>query len=106
MMAINMNGLKWIWLACLLEGGTLILLVCVAVPIKYGMGYPALTSFMGPIHGLAFLFYIWLLMRTSSERNWLAGDTAKLFVMAMVPFGVLISERFFRRQAASLSATM
>ncbi len=102
----SMNGLKWIWLACLLEGGTLILLVCVAVPIKYGMEYPAFTSVMGPIHGFAFLSYIWLLIRTSSERNWPSGDIAKLFVMAMVPFGVLISERFFRRQAAPLSATM
>ena len=94
----EIKRLRRMRLAALLEGGTLIFLVCIAVPLKHLGGYPVATSIMGPIHGAAFLFYIWLLMRSSAEGGWKASETAKLFLMAMIPFGVLISERSFRRQ--------
>jgi Domain of unknown function (DUF3817) len=45
--------------ASLVEGLTLVLLVCVAVPLRHLAGWPVVTAVMGPVHGLAFLFYVW-----------------------------------------------
>jgi len=41
-----------------LEGSSLLFLVFVAVPLKYGCNLESLTKMMGPIHGV--LFYIHL----------------------------------------------
>lgn len=101
--ADEIRRLRWMWRAALLEGGTLILLVCVAVPLKHIAGYPVATSIMGPIHGIAFLLYIWLLSRSSTEGGWQGIETFKLFIMAMIPFGVLFSERNFRSRIEHLS---
>lgn len=101
--ADEIRRLKWMWRAALLEGGTLILLVCVAVPLKHIAGYPVATSIMGPIHGIAFLLYIWLLSRSSTEGGWQGIETFKLFIMATIPFGVLFSERNFRNRIERLA---
>ena len=52
--------------ASVLEAITLLLLFLVAIPLKYAFDLPIATKIMGPIHGLAFLFYLWNLVRTAS----------------------------------------
>jgi uncharacterized protein DUF3817 len=51
------NQLRRMRLVSLLEGSTLVALLLVAVPLKHIAGYPAATSIVGPIHGMAFLLY-------------------------------------------------
>jgi integral membrane protein len=50
--------LSKIRLIALLEGSTLLLLLFVALPLKYKLGIPMAVSVMGPIHGIAFMFYL------------------------------------------------
>ncbi|WP_414445616.1 DUF3817 domain-containing protein [Burkholderia sp. 22PA0106] len=47
----------------LVEGATLLLLVCVAVPLKHLAAFPPATRLMGPVHGVAFVLYTWMLRR-------------------------------------------
>lgn len=89
--------------ACLVEGGTLILLLFVAVPLKHFAGFPDAVKAMGPIHGFAFLTYLWMLVRMVSAGGWSRGETIKLFVAAMVPFGAFFSARTLTRRAALAS---
>ena len=56
--------LRWMRAVSLIEGSTLLLLVLVAVPLKHVADLPVATRIMGPIHGLAFLSYGWMLVRT------------------------------------------
>lgn len=86
--------------ACLVEGGTLLLLLFVAVPLKHLAGFPDAVKAMGPIHGLAFLTYVWMLIRMVSAGGWSRGETIKLLVAAIVPFGALLSARTLTRRAA------
>lgn len=86
----------------LLEGTTLIALVFGAVPLKHVMGYAVATTIMGPIHGMAFLFYIWMLIQTMSGGNWSTRDTAWLIVGAVIPFGAFANERLLRRKEMRL----
>ncbi|MBO9195924.1 DUF3817 domain-containing protein [Rhizobium sp. 16-449-1b] len=89
----------------LLEGGTLLLLVLVAVPLKHLAGYPLATRIMGPVHGLAFLLYFWMLIQTVSGGGWTRSETLRMTVAAFIPFGAFLNERALaRRQAALASA--
>lgn len=91
--------------ASLLEGTTLLLLVFVAVPLKYLADLPMSTRIMGPVHGLAFLLYVWMLIQTVSGGGWSRKETVRMVVSAFIPFGAFLNERAVaRRQAALASA--
>ena len=53
--------------AAWLEGATLLLLVLVAVPLKYLGADPALVRLLGPVHGIAFLVYLYLVGKASAR---------------------------------------
>jgi integral membrane protein len=87
----------------LLEGTTLLLLVCVAVPLKHLAGFPIATAIMGPIHGIAFVLYVWMLVQTVSMGGWTKGQAAQMVLAAFIPFGAFVNERALARRQASLA---
>lgn len=79
--------LRQLTIASLLEATTLLVLVFVAVPLKHIAGMPLATSIVGPVHGVAFLFYLWTVFDTVTEGGWTRGEIARLVATAFVPFG-------------------
>lgn len=81
----------------ILEALTLLVLLCVAMPLKYWADIPEAVSLVGPIHGLAFLVFLWFVTRSWAEGliDWLGA--LRLFVGALIPFGGFINERWLRR---------
>ena len=90
-------------LASLAEAGTLLLLLFVAVPLKHLAGWPVATSIMGPVHGLAFLAYSWIVVETVAGGGWSRLEIARLLLAAFVPFGAFANLGLLRRKAAALS---
>jgi integral membrane protein len=87
----------------LLEGTTLLLLLCVAVPLKHLAGLPVATAIMGPIHGIAFILYIWMLVQTLSMGGWTGTAATRMVLAAFIPFGAFVNERALARRQASLA---
>jgi integral membrane protein len=85
----------------LLEASTLILLLFVAVPLKHLAGWPAAVAIVGPIHGLAFLAFLWLAIETAAAGECSRREVARLVLMAFIPFGGFASFVFLRRKFAS-----
>lgn len=82
--------------AAVAEALTLLALLFVAMPLKYGAGMPQAVSLVGPVHGLAFMVFLWFVARSWAEGliDWLGA--LRLFVGALVPFGGLVNERWLR----------
>lgn len=91
-------------LASLFEGTTLVILVCVAMPLKYLAGYPLATQVVGSVHGFAFLFYVWVVINTVAGGGWRSGEVLRLLVSAFIPFGAFFNIGFLRRKAAAIVA--
>jgi integral membrane protein len=89
----------------LIEGSTLLLLVLIAVPLKHVAGLPVATRIMGPVHGLAFLAYGWMLVRAVAGGGWSRADIMRLALAALIPFGAFINERALARRQAMLAAS-
>lgn len=70
-----------------LEGVSLLLLLFVAMPLKYGLGLPQAVRMVGMAHGLLFLAYVVLLFRCAVEFRWNARMLLVGFVASSVPFG-------------------
>jgi integral membrane protein len=94
--------LRRLRLAMTVEGVTLVLLLLVAVPAKHLLGYPEATRLMGPVHGVAFVFYAWTLVATVSGGGWRRGEVARLALAALLPFGALANRGLLRRREMAL----
>lgn len=93
-----MGRLALLRFAALAEAATLLLLVGVAVPLKHIGGYPAAVSALGPVHGLVFLAFAWLVVREWSSGLITRSAAVRLMIGAVIPFGGLWNERWLARQ--------
>ena len=91
-------------IASLLEASTLVVLVCIAVPLKHLLGVAAAVKVMGPVHGLAFIFYIWKVIQTVSAGDWQGRDIARVVGVAFVPFAGFLNLPWLRRQHNRMGA--
>ncbi len=88
-----MKGLRR---AAIAEAVTLLTLVCVAMPIKYIAGYPAVVSVIGPVHGLMYIVFLWFVVRSWAEGLINGPGALRLFIGAVIPMGGFVNERWLR----------
>jgi integral membrane protein len=88
----------------MVEGSTLIVLIFIAVPLKHLGGYPQATAIMGPIHGVAFVVYAWMLIQTVVSGEWSRTEILRLAIAALVPFGAFFNQRVLKEKDAALAA--
>jgi integral membrane protein len=89
-------------LASVLEATTLALLVFIAVPLKHVFGMPQFVSAMGPIHGLAFLFYIWMLIQSHFQLRWTGAEWLRMVAFAFIPLAGFVNERLLKHREDNL----
>jgi integral membrane protein len=71
-----------------LEGVSLLVLVFVAVPLKYIWHDPEWVKTIGPIHGTLFLLFVFNALRVGVEQNWSFKETTwKVLLACVIPFG-------------------
>jgi integral membrane protein len=81
-----------------LEGVSLIILLGVAVPLKYWGGNPELVKILGPIHGTLFLLFILSTLTVGVEQQWKFRQTTwKVLVACIIPFGTFYIDRHILR---------
>jgi integral membrane protein len=95
--------LRRLELLSIIEASTLVVLVCVAVPLKHIYGWPLGSRILGPIHGIAFLAYSWTALQTVAAGGWRSGEIARLFVVAFVPFAGYFNIPWLRRKTVALA---
>lgn len=81
----------------LLEGGSLLLLVFIAMPLKYWAGFPEAVRFVGSVHGLLFVLYVLMIAYTTFKVRWSILWVVSAFAVAFIPFGNIVLDRFLLR---------
>jgi integral membrane protein len=87
------NQLRLFRIVGLLEGISYILLLFVAVPLKYVGENEMLVKVLGMPHGVLFIAYLVLGYMWGNERKWTIAMYIKLFLAALLPFGTLIFDK-------------
>jgi integral membrane protein len=81
-----------------LEGVSLLVLLGVAMPLKYLAGMALATRVVGLLHGLAFLAYAVVLIDALATRQW-PGRTVALGLLAgFLPVGTFVFVSHLRRR--------
>ena len=84
-------------IVALLEGISYILLLFIAVPIKYFGNDPQYVKLLGMPHGLLFIGYVILAIMLSSELNWKGKTRLQIFLASIIPFGTFVVDRKYLR---------
>lgn len=79
--------LRW---AALFEGSSLIILLFIAMPLKYYAQIPEAVKIIGPVHGILFLTFVVLLFSHAGKRELSLLKTLMGFVASFIPFGTFI----------------
>lgn len=77
-------------IAAFLEGTSLLLLLFVAMPLKYWANMPQAVSLVGPVHGVLFLAFVGVLLFHFLRRDLTLVKTLLGIIAAFVPFGSFV----------------
>lgn len=83
----NFSVLK---IVALLEGTSLLLLLLVAMPMKYMLGIPEAVKIVGPIHGVLFIFFNLVLFTHAAKGHLGFLTTFTGFIASLIPVGTFI----------------
>ena len=78
-----------------LEGVSFLLLLFVAMPMKYLAGEPMAVKALGWIHGLLFVLYVLQAWALAQELKWPTRQLLAALFAAVLPFGPFVFERKF-----------
>ena len=79
------------------EGISFLLLLFIAMPLKYIGQNPILVEWLGPIHGALFLMFLSSAVVVARILNWRWFYVLFAFGASVVPFGPFILEAWLRR---------
>lgn len=69
------------------EGLSFLVLLFIAMPLKYFADSPQAVRSVGLIHGLLFVLYVLAMFYAHMERKWSGVTLLKIFLGSLLPFG-------------------
>jgi integral membrane protein len=83
------------------EGVSFLVLLGIAMPLKYFAGMPKAVSVVGMAHGILFLLYIWAAIQAAVDRDWPWRRTGLVLLASLLPAGpFIIDARILREEEA------
>lgn len=87
------KGIKLFKIISFLEAVSFIVLLCVAMPLKYILDMPLLVQVVGMAHGVLFILYIVFAIYAWQVLHWSFKKLSIAIVCSVVPFGPFYVER-------------
>ena len=76
-----------------IEGISYLVLLFIAMPLKYLMGIAIATKIVGMTHGMLFIIFLILLMQAAQIHKFSAKDSAIFFIASLIPFGTFFTDK-------------
>jgi integral membrane protein len=82
----------------MIEGVSFLLLIGVAMPLKYFAGMPMAVTAAGWLHGLLFITFCIALTQAHQEANWTVWRSGTVLIAALLPFGPFAIDKKLRQE--------
>jgi integral membrane protein len=80
-----------------IEGISFLVLLGIAMPLKYLADLPQAVRVVGMAHGVLFVLFVMLLVQVTIERSWSIKKAVLAFLSSLVPFGTFYADaKLFR----------
>ena len=90
--------LSWLRKAGIAEGVSFLVLLCIAMPMKYFYDQPMAVKIVGWLHGVLFIAFVALAWNYKNERNKNLLWFAVAFAAALIPLGTFWFDRKLKRE--------
>ncbi len=89
----NQNILKWFLAIGKIEGYSYLILLCIAMPLKYIFHIPEFVRPVGTLHGILFIAFMILLGLMFFIVKMSFKNAVLAFLLSLVPFGTFFLKR-------------
>lgn len=83
------------------EGISFLVLLGVAMPLKYAFDMPMAVRIVGSLHGLLFVGFLALLSHAGIKRDWSPLTSLGYLAASVVPFGFLLVDGKLKRERSA-----
>ena len=90
---MKLNSIQTLRILGNIEGISYLLLLGIAMPMKYFFGFPMAVKIVGMAHGVLFIAYCLLLALQMKANKWNLLFGIYLFVATLIPFGTFLTDR-------------
>tara|TARA_B110000503_G_scaffold69078_1_gene107797 strand:+ start:5957 stop:6232 length:276 start_codon:yes stop_codon:yes gene_type:complete len=81
-----------------LEGVSYLLLLFIAVPIKYFQGDVSYVKMLGMPHGILFMSYVVLAIVIQKQMKWNLKNLGIIILASIIPFGTFyVDKKYFQK---------
>lgn len=84
----------------ILEGISFLVLLGIAMPLKYLAGQPEAVKVVGWAHGALFVLYVGAVLQAALAHGWGVGRLLAFLVASVLPFGPFVADRKLLRDEA------
>lgn len=81
----------------IIEGISYLVLLFIAMPLKYFADFPYMVTYFGWLHGLLFVIFGILLIQSWGQYRWSFWKAALAFISSLIPFGTFIFDRELKK---------
>lgn len=81
-----------------IEGISFLLLLFIAMPLKYMLNQPLAVTIVGGLHGVLFVWFMIVLGVVTLRYKWSVKKVAGAILASIIPFGTFVLERKLRDQ--------
>ena len=93
-----MSELKKFRLINKIEGISFLILLFIAMPMKYSFGIPVETKIVGMLHGLLVFAFIYQIIEAKKEAGFTMKETALYSILSLVPFGSFYTDKLLAKK--------
>lgn len=97
----RIKNLRFIGIA---EGISFLVLLLIAMPMKYMLGIPEPVKFVGWAHGILFIAYVLSVFPAIKPMRWNFFSTLIALAASLVPLGTFFLDKQLKRKLVELSA--
>ena len=87
------NSVKKFGFINTVEGYSYLVLLFIAMPLKYMFDMPLAVKIAGMTHGVLFIIFCLLLVQAWSDTKWAFKENIIFFVASLIPFGTFFTKK-------------
>ncbi|WP_103564209.1 DUF3817 domain-containing protein [Actinomadura rubteroloni] len=99
-----MDNVRAFRIVSIAEAVSFLVLLLIAMPLKYAADAPAAVSIVGPIHGVLFLGYVGMVFLVRPVLGWNGTRTVLALLAAVLPVAPFLVERYWTSSSQEAEA--
>ena len=93
-----MSELKKFKLINKIEGISFLILLFIAMPMKYYAGIPAATKIIGMLHGVLVFAFIYQIFEARKESGFTWKEMGQYTLFSLIPFGSFYTDKLLAKK--------